>query len=115
MNRIRDFVEHWGVDTELTAEIRLPPELREAIADHERIEDETRRRRMREAPIRDVFTQRPWSGAAFVVLAVTILSLLVTSVTGLDQGQRLGEVDRVAREPDEICDAVRRHAVGRSG
>lgn len=71
--RVRSFVEHWGEDTELTAEIRLPPEAREMIADRERTEDETRRRRMAEAAPRDVFVKRPWLRPAVAVLVGAFL------------------------------------------
>jgi hypothetical protein len=56
--RTRLFVEHHGEDTEYTAEIRLPPEVRAKIRDHEEDLDEARRRRLRTEALRRVFRKR---------------------------------------------------------
>jgi len=56
--RVRLFVEHWGEETELTEEIRLPPEVREMIAARERSIDEARRIRTADGPPRIVFRRR---------------------------------------------------------
>lgn len=57
-NRVRLFVEHYGDDTELTSEVRLPPEVRERIRKQEQALDRKRRERMATAPERAVFRRR---------------------------------------------------------
>jgi hypothetical protein len=47
-NRVRMFIEHWGEETDLTAEIRLSPEQRRRLADLERARDDARRQRVAE-------------------------------------------------------------------
>jgi hypothetical protein len=57
--RVRAFVEYWGEETELTEEIRLSPEAREALANQEHQLDARREECLQSAAPRTIFRQRP--------------------------------------------------------
>lgn len=129
--RIRAFVDFWGEETELTDEIRLPPEARAALANRERHLDERREAGLAGAAPRTVFRQPPrlrpplflvLAGIAFglsalvspgPVLATGIVALLLILVGG-----GLGIASLVTR-PEIVVDRsegrVRGRHAGRRG
>ncbi len=87
VSRVRLFIEHWGTETDLTAEIRLSPEMRRQIADGELARDAERRQRMADGPNRVVFRKRVYMVPCLLLFAATAtlagILLLVLGTSGV--------------------------------
>jgi hypothetical protein len=91
IERIRLFVRYWGEETELTGEIRLPPDVRARIALEESAKDEIRRQRVDQAPKQVAFGMR-----ASRILPFKTYELTVDREAGNITERSLGR-------PKEIC------------